>query len=250
MNLDLTPLHNLFSARRKPSQSEARTRMKVCVMIAAYNEGPNIGPVVAGCKAVLKAGDEVLVVDDGSADDTSARAAAAGARVVRQEPNQGKGRAIVRGIAEATGDIIVFIDGDGQDPPEEIPLLLAPVEQGVADMANGSKFIGRLKEGAISRPNYYGNLFMSWFINLLFGAKITDSQSGFRAWRLDKLRGIDFAASEYEIETEMLIKAIKQGFRLVDVPVTRDRRAAGSTSFKRVRNGSRILLTILRLRLG
>jgi glycosyltransferase involved in cell wall biosynthesis len=241
-------LPNLLRRARRtiPTQSSG---VKVCVVIAAYNEGPNIGPVVRGVRAVLGPGDEVLVVDDGSVDDTSANAAAAGARVVRQEPNAGKGRAIIRGIQEATSDVVVFIDGDGQDLPEEIPLLLGPIAQG-ADMVNGSKFIGRLKEGAISRPNYYGNLFMSAFINLLFGVKITDSQSGFRAWRLDKLREMKIDAKEYEIETEMLIKAVKAGFTVVEAPVTRDKRAFGSTSFKRVRNGTRILFTILRLRLG
>lgn len=216
-------------------------------MIAAYNEGPVIGDVIRRVRAVLKPGDDILVVDDGSKDDTSEAARAAGARVVRQEPNQGKGRAIIRGLQEAVGDAVLFIDGDGQDYPEEIPLLLAEMDKG-ADLVNGSKFIGRLKEGAISVPNYFGNRFMSGLINLLFGVRITDSQAGFRCFRLDKLRGIRLTAKEYEIETEMLIKAIRRGFKIVEVPVTRDRRAAGRTSFKRIRNGLRILGTILKLR--
>jgi glycosyltransferase involved in cell wall biosynthesis len=216
-------------------------------VIAAYNEGPVIGDVIRRVRAVLKPGDDILVVDDGSKDDTSEAARAAGARVVRQEPNQGKGRAIIRGLQEAVGDAVLFIDGDGQDYPEEIPLLLAEMDKG-ADLVNGSKFIGRLKEGAISVPNYFGNRFMSGLINLLFGVRITDSQAGFRCFRLDKLRGIRLTAKEYEIETEMLIKAIRRGFKIVEVPVTRDRRAAGRTSFKRIRNGLRILGTILKLR--
>ena len=221
--------------------------MKVCIIIAAYNEGPNIGGIVERCLAVLKQGDEVLVVDDGSKDDTSQAARSAGARVVRQEPNQGKGRAIIRGLKEASGEVGLFIDGDGQDYPEEIPALLAEIQKG-AGLVNGSKFIGSLKEGAISVPNFFGNRFMSGLINLLYGVRISDSQSGFRAFRLDKVRAILLTAKEYEIETEMLIKMIKRGFRIVEVGVTRDRRAAGSTSFKRIRNGLRILGTILRLR--
>ncbi len=221
--------------------------MRVCVVIAAYNEGRVIGDVIAGIRRFIKPEDEILVVDDGSADDTSEEARKAGARVVRQEPNQGKGKAIRRGLQEATGDVILFIDGDGQDPPDDIPLLLAPMEKG-ADLVNGSKFIGTLKDGAISLPNYFGNRFMTGMINLLFGVKITDSQSGFRCFRRSKLAGISLDASEYEIETEMLIKAIRHGFNIVEVGVTRDRRAAGATNFKRVRNGLRILGTILRLR--
>ena len=222
--------------------------MKLCVIIAAYNEGPNIGPVIEGVRRFIRPGDEILVVDDGSVDNTSEAARAAGARVVRQEPNQGKGMAIRRGIREATGDAILFIDGDGQDPPDDIPLLIGEMEKG-ADMVNGSKFIGTLKEGAISTPNLFGNKFMSGLINILFGVRITDSQSGFRAFNLEKVRKINLDSSEYEIETEMLIKAIKSGMKIVEVGVTRDKRAAGVTSFKRVRNGLRILGTILRLRL-
>lgn len=221
--------------------------MKVCVVIAAYNEGVALGGVIEGIRPFIKSDDEILVIDDGSTDNTSEVARAAGARVVRQEPNQGKGKAIRRGLQEATGDVILFIDGDGQDPPDDIPALLAEMEKG-ADMVNGSKFIGTLKDGAISLPNYFGNKFMSGFINVLFGVKITDSQSGFRCFRRQKLRDITLDASEYEIETEMLIKAIRNGFKIVEVPVTRDKREGGATSFKRVRNGLRILGTILRLR--
>lgn len=221
--------------------------MKTCVVIAAYNEGPVIGEIIRRVRAVIRPDDDILVVDDGSRDNTSEAARSAGARVVRQEPNQGKGRAIIRGLKEATGDVILFIDGDGQDYPEEIPLLLAEMEKG-ADLVNGSKFIGQLKEGAISTPNYFGNRFMSGLINLLFGVKVTDSQAGYRAFRRSKLTGIALTAKEYEIETEMLIRAIKAGFKIVEVPVTRDRRAAGHTSFKRIRNGLRILGYILKLR--
>jgi glycosyltransferase involved in cell wall biosynthesis len=222
--------------------------VKFCVIIAAYNEDPNLGPVIEGVRKFIREGDEILVVDDGSTDNTSEVARGHGARVVRQEPNQGKGMAIRRGIREATGDAILFIDGDGQDPPDDLARLIVEMEKG-ADMVNGSKFIGTLKDGAISLPNYYGNRFMSGMINLLFGVRITDSQSGFRAFNLEKVRKINLDASEYEIETEMLIKAIRQGFKIVEVGVTRDKRASGETSFKRVRNGLRILGTIIKLRL-
>jgi glycosyltransferase involved in cell wall biosynthesis len=223
--------------------------MKTCVVIAAYNEGPNIGGVVQQVKATLNPADEVLVVDDGSTDDTAQQARNAGARVLVQSPNQGKGRAIKRGLEEASGDVVVFIDGDGQDDPAEIPLLLNEIEKG-ADLVNGSRFLGTLKTGAISTPNYFGNLFMTKLINILFRVHITDSQAGFRSFRLQPLQHIRIDAKEYEIETEMLIKAIKSGFRVVEVPVTRDRRGAGSTSFKRVRNGLLILGMIFKLRLA
>jgi glycosyltransferase involved in cell wall biosynthesis len=221
--------------------------MKVCAVLAAYNEAPNLPKALEGIRAVLKPDDDILVVDDGSKDNTSEVAKECGARVVRQEPNQGKGAAIRRGLKEATGDIILFIDVDGQDDPAEIPKLLAEMEKG-ADLANGSKFIGHIDKGAISLPNWFGNQFMSGLISLLYGQKITDSQAGYRTFRRSKIAGINWTSTEYEIETEMLIKSIKKGLKVVEVPVGRYERTAGATSFKRIRNGLRILWMIIKLR--
>ncbi|MFT7622427.1 MAG: glycosyltransferase involved in cell wall biosynthesis [Myxococcota bacterium] len=223
--------------------------MTVSVVIAAHDEAPTIQDVVHRARAAVGRGCEVIVVDDGSSDDTAREAEAAGARVISLWPNGGKGAALRTGISESTGDWLVFIDADGQDDPAEIPLLLEHA-WGDTVMVNGSRFIGTMRSGAISGPNWFGNVFMTGMLDLVFLAGITDSQAGFRAIRGDVARAMDLRSTEYEIETEMLAKVLKSGGRVVEVPVTRDKRAAGTTDFRRIRNGLRILGTILRERIA
>ena len=213
------------------------------VVIAAHDEAATIGDVVRAAQ-VAAAPVEVIVVDDGSTDDTSACAAAAGAKVLRLVPNRGKGVALRTGIAASCGDWLVFLDADGQDDPAEIPRLLEAIDEDVG-MVNGSRFIGRLHPGAISLPNWVGNLVMTGLLNLVFLRGVTDSQAGFRAIRGDLARSFTLTSRQYEIETEMLAKVLKGGHRVVEVPVNRYRRQAGSTDFRRIQNGLRILRRIL-----
>jgi len=225
----------------------------VSVVIAAHNEAVTIADVVQRSRAAVADTGfrcaEVVVVDDGSTDGTFTEAEAAGARTFRLAPNQGKGKALRTGIERSVGDWLVFLDADGQDDPAEIPLLLAKAG-GDTVMVNGSRFIGRLERGAISRPNWVGNVAMTSLFDLAFGARITDSQAGFRAIRGDVARGLILDSREYEIETEMLAKVLRAGHTVVEVPVTRYPRAAGATDFRRIRNGLRILRTIARERLS
>lgn len=220
---------------------------KLSIIVPCHNEAGSIGPVLQSLRDLYPAA-ELLVIDDGSTDDTvRAAEAVAGIRLVRHETNLGKGAALRRGIAEAQGEVLAFIDGDGQDDPADLKLLLDQIELG-RDFVNGSKFVGAIKEGGISLPNYWGNRFMSGLINLFFGGKVTDSQSGFRVVTRKLIRNWSLVSTQYEIETEMLIKALKAGARIKEVPVTRAARTAGSTGFLRVRNGLRILMTIFRER--
>lgn len=221
--------------------------IRYSIIIPCHNEADSIGPVVRDVMNIVPDA-EIIVVDDGSTDDTARIVEAIDSvRLFRQESNFGKGVALRRGIKEAKGEVIVFMDADGQDEPADLPLLLDQIEKG-HPFVNGSKFIGIIEQGAISLPNYYGNLFMSGLINLLFGSWVTDSQSGFRAIEKKYVDRWRLSSNEYEIETEMLCKALKSGLRIQDVPVTRKPRTAGSTGFKRVRNGLRVLGMILKER--
>lgn len=177
--------------------------MRYTILIPCHNEAGSLRAVLERVRADFP-DEECLVVDDGSTDGTGDVAASVpGVRVHRLEPNRGKGVALRTGFSLAGGDAILMIDGDGQDDPGEVRLLAAAIEQG-ADFANGSKFIGTLEPGAISTPNYFGNRFMSGLINLLFRARVSDSQSGFRAVRTDLVRAMNLRSVQYEIETEML----------------------------------------------
>lgn len=223
--------------------------MTVSVVIAAHNEAPSIAGVVEGCRAHTPDLAEVLVVDDGSTDDTAKRAENAGARVVRMGVNQGKGAALRRGIREARGDVVVFIDGDGQDDPREVTTLLDALGPDVA-MVVGSRFLGRFHRGAITPVNKRGNVALTAALNALFGTRFTDSQAGFRAARRSALTALDLRARAYDIETEVLIQVHRAGGRVVEVPVDRSARTHGESGLSSVRDGSRILARMLRLRLG
>src|SRR5262245_40697044 len=114
---------------------------RISIILPAYNEERTIAAVVAGCRAAVPGADEILVIDDGSTDATAPCAEAAGARVIRVAPNRGKGEALRLGIERSTGDVLVFLDADGQDDPHEIPLLLDALAAG-ADLVIGSRFLG------------------------------------------------------------------------------------------------------------
>ena len=221
----------------------------VTVVIPCHDEEASVGAVVTGCRAAL-AGEphEVLVVDDGSSDGTGAAAAQAGARVERLDPNRGKGVALLSGALAATGDVLVFMDGDGQDDPRDLPALLAALEPGV-DMVIGSRFLGTLHPGSIHPLNRMANRAFSGLISALFRVRITDSQAGFRAMSRARFLSLGLGATEYEVETEMLLRALRQDWAVREVPVGRHPRTGSVTDFHRARHGLRILGTILSERL-
>jgi dolichol-phosphate mannosyltransferase len=220
--------------------------MTVSVVIAAYDEAPVIGEVVRRALAALP-GAEVVVADDGSRDGTDAAASNAGAVVVRLHQNHGKGHAVRRGIARAGGEVIVLLDGDGQDDPADIPVLLAALEG--ADLVIGSRFVGRLGPGAITPVNYAGNRFLTAVLNLLYGVRLTDTQAGFKALRRSLALDLDLTAGRYDIEVDLLLGVLQRGGRVVEVPVGREARPHGQSRFNRVLDGTRILGRILLKRL-
>jgi glycosyltransferase involved in cell wall biosynthesis len=223
-----------------------RVTPSISIVIPAHNEGPTIRNIVrTSFDAVPDA--EVIVVDDGSTDDTSLSAAAAGARVVRLEPNQGKGAALRRGIDEATGEILVFIDGDGQDNPLEIPVLVGAFEPDV-DLVLGSRFLGTFRPGAITRMNLAGTRFITFLTNQMFGSRVTDPLAGFRAVRKSTIERIELKAQGYDIEVDLLLRILRAGGRVVEVPASRAPRPFGASDLSSLRDGVRIARRIFQVR--
>jgi len=221
----------------------------VSIILAAYNEAATIARVVAGCRAHTPELLEIIVVDDGSTDDTGPLAEQAGASTYRLSPNRGKGYAIRQGIREARGDVLMFLDADGQDDPAEIPDLLAALVPGV-DMVVGSRFLGRFEPGAITPINHAGNRALTGVVNALFGAHLTDTQAGFRCVRRSAAERCTLSAVRYDIEVDLLLGVMRSGGVVAEVPVRRDARRAGASQLGSVRDGTRILLKILRRRLA
>ena len=191
--------------------------MRVSVIIPTRNEVSAISRVLADLPANLV--NEVLVVDSNSTDGTPEIAAKMGACVVH-EPRRGYGRACLTGLASADApDVVVFLDGDYSDRPSELPILLAPIIEGRADITLGSRLQGRRSAGALPWHQVLGNRLAASLIRLLYGLEITDL-GPFRAGRAEVLRALALEETTYGWAVEMILKGALQGCRIVEVPVS------------------------------
>jgi glycosyltransferase involved in cell wall biosynthesis len=191
--------------------------VRVSVIIPTRNEARAIGRVLADLPSDLTT--EVIVVDSNSNDGTPEIAAKMGALVV-QEPRRGYGRACLTGLATANApDIIVFLDGDYSDRPSELPILLAPITEGRADITLGSRLRERRSAGALPCHQAFGNRLAASMIRLLYGLEISDL-GPFRAGRADVLHRLALEETTYGWPVEMILKAALAGFRVVEVPVS------------------------------
>ncbi|MBL4687529.1 MAG: glycosyltransferase [Nannocystaceae bacterium] len=218
----------------------------VTAVIPARNEAGAIAAVVAAARELVT---EVIVVDDGSSDDTAARAAAAGARVVRIAPGRGKGNALRTGVTAAQGQTIVMLDGDGQDDPQDLPRLLERLAAG-ADPVVGTRFVAAVDRNAIAPLDRVGNRLLTALLNLLYGVKLTDTQAGFRAISRALWQSLPLTAQGFEIETEVLVRALQAGANVQEVAVGRRPRHHGERVLHRVRDGLAILGCMVRLRVS
>jgi glycosyltransferase involved in cell wall biosynthesis len=191
--------------------------VRVSVIIPTHNEAQAIERVVADIPPHLTT--EVIVVDSASDDGTPEIAARMGARVL-EEPRRGYGRACLTGLAAANSpDVVVFLDGDYSDRPSELPILLAPIIEGRADLTLGSRLSGKNNAGALPWHQSLGNRLSARLIRFLYGVKITDL-GPFRAGRADALRALALEETTYGWAVEMILKGALAGFRIVEVPVS------------------------------
>lgn len=191
--------------------------MRVSVIIPTRNEAQAIERVLADLPSELTT--EVIVVDSNSNDGTPEIAARMGARVV-QEPRRGYGRACLTGLATANSpDVVVFLDGDYSDRPSELPILLAPIKEGRADITLGSRLREQRMPGALPWHQAFGNRLAAGMIRLLYGLDISDL-GPFRAGRADVLRALALEEPTYGWAVEMILKGALAGFRVVEVPVS------------------------------
>jgi glycosyltransferase involved in cell wall biosynthesis len=206
--------------------------MKVVVTIPAYNEEDTIKSVVDGVKKSMnKAGYpfEVLVIDDGSKDRTGELSKKAGAILVSNPYNYGLAETFRTGIKKALemdADIIVNIDADGQYKVEEIPKLLSPIIKDEADLVLGSRFLGTIEEMPIIKR--WGNIAFSRSISQITKLKISDGQTGFRAFTKELAEGVEIK-SKHTYTQEMIIRAVRERFRVVEIPIYFAKRASGSS---------------------
>ena len=191
--------------------------MRVSVIIPTHNEAQAIGRVLADLPSNLVS--EVIVVDSNSSDGTPQIAAKMGAHVI-QEPRRGYGRACLSGIAAANSpDVIVFLDGDYSDRPSELPILLAPIIEGRADITLGSRLQNQHSSAALPWHQVFGNRLAASLIRVFYGVSITDL-GPFRAGRAEVLRALSLEETTYGWAVEMILKGALAGYAIVEVPVS------------------------------
>ncbi len=221
--------------------------MLLSIIIPVYNEELTVGNIIDRVKAALQQIGlkyEIIVVDDHSYDKSLDTARAHNGRIFMLTQHLGKGYALRAGFSKAKGDIIITIDSDGSHRPEELPEVLAPVLQDKADLVIGSRYLNH-KRVAARKLNAFGVRIFNLVIELLTGTAITDSQSGYRAMKREVLKKQKLKSGTYEIESEMLVKTAKAGFRVAEVPISFEQRTYGRSGVDPVVDGSKILLSIV-----
>jgi glycosyltransferase involved in cell wall biosynthesis len=227
---------------------DREAQVLVSIIIPVFNEKETIGDIITRTNETLENLDityEVIVVDDGSWDGSAEIAQKKNANVSR-ENHRGKGFALRSGFQKAKGEIVVTLDSDGSHKPEEIPLVLCHLIEDKADFVVGSRFSNSEdSKTKIPKINRIGNRLFNNLTSCLIGVSISDSQSGFRAIRASLIRRMKLRSYGYEVESEMLIKALRMGARVAETPISFDQRTVGNSKLDPVKDGSRILFAII-----
>jgi glycosyltransferase involved in cell wall biosynthesis len=223
-----------------------RAAQLISVVVPAFNEEHTVGDVIDRLKATLREvglQSEIIVVDDFSRDTTAEVSRRRNVTVYSFREHLGKGYALRAGFVKAKGEIIVTIDSDGSNRPEELPNLLRPVLQNQADLVIGSRFSGSTATSG-KKFNAAGVRIFNSIIRILTGAIVTDSQSGYRAMKRVVLEGLRLKSGTYEIESEMLVKIAHRGFRVCEVPISFEQRTYGVSTLDPIFDGLKILMSI------
>ncbi|MDE0088211.1 MAG: glycosyltransferase family 2 protein [Candidatus Poribacteria bacterium] len=222
--------------------------MKVSVIIPVLNEEGAIANVINDIPKSLV--QEIIVVDNGCTDRTAEIARKHGAKVVR-EPQRGYGSACLAGIAAIqTADIVVFLDGDYSDDPTEMPSLVQPIQEGLAEFVIGTRIPS--EKGALLPQAQFGNKLATFLMRIFFGVQYTDL-GPFRAIRYEQLQALDMQDKNFGWTIEMQLKAAKMGMNVREVPVSYRKRIGTSkisgTFLGSLKAGVKILATLFRYRI-
>lgn len=223
--------------------------MKASIIIPAYNEEKAIGEVMRRVLA-LPMEKEIIAVENGSTDRTGKELAKFARRkevtILRVKKNIGKGDAVRRALARAAGGVVVIQDADLEYPPEEIPKLVKPIADGAADAVYGSRFLG--SAGGMDLTHRFGNWFLSMAARLLYGSRLTDIETGHKAFRTGLIRAEELKSDTFEIENEIMAKLLKARCRIAEIPIAYHARSKGKKIT--VMDGVRLFLWLVRNRLA
>lgn len=196
--------------------------MKLSVVIPVYNEVNNIAEILRRVQAT-KLPTEIIVVDDGSEDGTRTILQQLNGqekvRVILHEKNQGKGAAVVTGMRAAQGDILLIQDADLEYDPRDYPTLLQPIQEGVAEVVYGSRFLGAPHRVAMFW-HMVANKLLTLMTNMLYNTILTDMETGYKVFRREVIQGMKIRSKRFNFEPEFTAKVLKRNYRIFEVPIS------------------------------
>lgn len=200
------------------------TPLTLSVVIPCYNEVETIEPVIERVRAVGLA-SEIVIVDDGSTDGTRdilARLEAEGhpdLRIFYHRENGGKGAALKTGFTNATGDILLIQDADMEYDPRDYPTLLRPIQEGIAKVVYGSRFLGGPRK-AMNFWNMVANKLLTLATNILYNSILSDMETCYKVFRAEVVEDMTIRSKRFDFEPEFTAKVLKQGIRIYEVPIS------------------------------
>ena len=230
-----------------PSLPSKNSKPKVIAAIPCFNTESSIEELITRAKAYV---DQVIVVDDGSRDGTATAARAAGAFVKSHRKNGGYGEALKSCFEAAishSADVLVILDGDGQHNPDEIPKLITPVINKEADLVIGSRFLQPARQTSMPRYRAFGINVITLLFNITFRKKVSDAQSGYRAYSKGVFEDFTLTEKGMGISIEILGKVIKKGARVKEIPISCFYAPSG-LSWEAIKHGLGVALSVVRVR--
>lgn len=196
--------------------------MNLSVIIPVYNEVKNIEEIIKRVKA-RRLASEIIIVDDGSQDGTrdilKKMDGKGKVRVILHEKNQGKGAAVATGMQAATGEVLLIQDADLEYDPRDYPALLKPIQEGLADVVYGSRFLGAARRVTMFW-HQVANQLLTFMTNILYDSILTDMETGYKVFRREVIEGMKIRSKRFNFEPEFTAKILKRKYRIFEVPIT------------------------------
>jgi glycosyltransferase involved in cell wall biosynthesis len=225
--------------------------MNLSVVIPVYNEVNNISEILKRVQA-QKLANEIVVVDDGSADGTRTVLQELDGkkkvRVILHERNQGKGAAVMTGIKAAKGDLLLIQDADLEYDPRDYPELIKPINEGIADVVYGSRFLGGPRRVAMYW-HMLANKLLTAMTNILYDTILTDMETGYKVFRRSVIEGMSIHAKRFDFEPEFTAKILKRHYRIFEVPITFNPRDYSEGKKIKLKDAFSAVWTLLKYRL-
>jgi glycosyltransferase involved in cell wall biosynthesis len=224
--------------------------MNLSVVIPVYNEVHNITEIIKRVQA-QKLANEIIIVDDGSSDGTrdvlKELDGKKKVRVILHERNQGKGAAVVTGMKASKGDILLIQDADLEYDPRDYPQILRPIEEGLADVVYGSRFLGGARRVAMFW-HMIANMLLTTMTNILYDTILTDMETGYKVFRRSVIEGMTIHAKRFDFEPEFTAKVLKRHHRIFEVPITFNPRDYSQGKKIKLRDAFEAVWTLLKYR--